>query len=267
MAHSFGRIGLALAATGFAGFARAETPWYVSGSLGGYFREDNEASGHFVKTVTVLEPRIASPPATVAPPPSAPPGTIVVTGTRPPPSLVPVSVVLHAVGVEKVAHQPGESLNLALGYRVNARFRVEVEAGYTQYASGSLRPFTSNPNFPALDGRAFRQNTGGDYSRETATLNSFYDLRPAGARWAPYLGLGVGAAATRRTTGYFTSADGHNFRSDGGSGVSGLALAEAGLNIRLAPNLTLAPAYRYVRYFNANADIAHVIRASLRYAF
>ncbi len=259
MTHRFAAISLALGALVPPCAARAETPWYISGSAGGYFREDDTAKTTFTRKAFVL----ASPPVT--PPAAASPGEIVVIGTRRP--LVPVLQTFHAAGVVKQSHRPGEDLSLALGYRFSARFRVEVEAGYTAYSAGTLRPFTTSPNFPALDGRAFQQKAGGDYSSTTATLNGFYDFRPTASGWAPYVGVGVGGAATTRSAGTFVSAQGNTLHSAGGSGASGLALAEAGLNIRLTPNLTLAPAYRYVHYFNVGGDVAHVAKASLRYVF
>jgi hypothetical protein len=95
--------------------AWADSPWYVSGSVGGYFREADSTSTSFFK--------VANPSVTA-------------------PGSVPRSF------------DPGVVGNVAVGYDLLPNVRVEAEFGYADYTGSALNPVTYNPNFPRLNGSA-----------------------------------------------------------------------------------------------------------------
>jgi opacity protein-like surface antigen len=207
--------------------AWADSGWYLSGSVGGYFREsENNASSFF---------HADNPSFKV-------PGTV----TR--------------------SFDPGVIGNIAVGYTVIPQVRVEAEIGYGGYTTSTLNPLAHNVNFPRLNGSPYAQQSGDDWTRFTGTLNAFYDIMPI-AGITPYIGLGLGAAADNKSRGVFTRANGDYFTSTGGSGTEGLGLIEAGISLPVADNLALTASYRYVHFFDDGEDIAHIVKMGIRYTF
>jgi opacity protein-like surface antigen len=216
----------AVAGLGLAPAAHAQSPWYVSGSLGGYFREDE------------------SGPETIT--------NHVVTGP----------------GTATDTFDPGFMANLAVGYRLPLNFRIEVEAGYANYTTATTNP--QSALFPTLRGQQFTRRTGGGHTISMGTLNLFYDL-PIPGRFVPYIGGGLGGAHTDSQHTKFLDASGDGFTEAGGESTRGVALVEGGLNIAVAPKLTLVPAYRYLHFFGIPSsrgdEVAHIVKLGLRYSF
>jgi len=208
--------------------ARAQSPFYVSGDVGGYFRESESGADQFHHS-------------------DAP--TVIVGGT------------------DRRAFDDGVIGHLALGYRLAPHIRVEAEFGYITYTGSTLNPQTSAPGFAALNGQTFHRTSGDRFTRYTGTANVFYDFSPLAGRFTPYVGGGIGASADHQSFGVFAAADGTPFRSSGGSSTQSLGLVEAGVAIALTPRLSIVPAYRYTRFFADNEDSAHVVKLGLRYSF
>jgi opacity protein-like surface antigen len=208
--------------------ARAQSPFYVSGSVGGYFRQSDDVSQVFHH---VDQPTSAAP------------------------------------GTNKRDFSPGVEVNAALGYHLTSHIRVEAEFNYTGYTGSAVHPLTSAAGFSELHGQAFDHNSGDDFSRIGGTANAFYDFSPIAALYTPYVGAGVGVVRDHASTGVFTDSVGHIFNTSGGSSTEGLAMVEAGVSIAIAPHLSLVPAYRYVHFFQGDEDVAHVIKVGLMYSF
>jgi opacity protein-like surface antigen len=218
---------LAAAAAACSSAAAADSPFYVSASGGGYFRQSDSTDANFFHAATP---------------------TVTVPGT---------------VGRD---YDPGFVVDLAAGYHLTQHIRLEAELGYTSYSGKTLAPFTAQPGFPQLNGQTFSHVSGDDFSRVTGTLNGFYDFSPI-AGVSPYVGAGIGEARNHQSSGMFQASDGATFGNLGGNATHGLALLEAGVSIPLTHNLSLVPAYRYVRYFAGDQDAAHVVKVGLRYRF
>jgi opacity protein-like surface antigen len=212
---------------GAAAAARADSPWYVSGGVDGVFRPSDQVGDQFFHAST--------PSVTV-------PGTV------------------------RRDFDPGVAVDAAIGYRLSPRLRVEGEISYADDRLSQIFPRTAAPGFPALNGQAFDRTAGAGVSRVGGAANLFYDFSPI-ARITPYVGIGAGASVARVGAGVFTDAGGAPFRTPDASATVGQAMVEGGLSIPLAPHLILAPAYRYVRFFTAQGDAAHVVRLGLRYSF
>ena len=210
----------------FAANAWAAGPWYLSGSAGGYFREDVTAS------------------------------TTISNG------------VITAPGDVERSFDPGAVFNIAVGYRLPARLRAELELGYAQYGADTVTPMVAA--LPTLNGVQFSHPTGSDLRRTMATLNLFYDL-PVAGRFVPYVGAGLGAIHVQSATITFVSAAGGRFTSHLASGDDGVVLVEGGVTIAVTDAIAVVPAYRYVRQFgstsNNGTEIAHVLKVGLRYTF
>lgn len=221
-----------LAALAWAVNAEAQSPWqgpwYLEGSLGGYFRQPQEGPDVFHHSNT--------PTVTVA-------------------------------GTDTLKFSPGLVANLGVGRRITPHIRLEAEVGYAAYSGHSLNPYTTAPGFPALDGQTFTHRSGDRWSRYTGAVNAFYDFAPIAGRFAPYVGGGVGASANHRTNGIYADAAGQTFTTTGGSSTQGFAVVEGGVSIALSPHWAVVPAYRYVRYFADDQDVAHVAKVGLRYSF
>jgi hypothetical protein len=101
--------------------AHAQGPWYVSGSVGGYFRQSEPFDTTFFHIGS-------SGPA--------------------------------AAGSNRRDFDPGVIGALALGYRVNPRLRAEVEVSYAGYDVGSLHPSTPDASFN-FHGQEFTRQSGG----------------------------------------------------------------------------------------------------------
>jgi opacity protein-like surface antigen len=223
---------LVIAAVGLASWgapARADGPWYVSSSIGGYFREQQSGTANFFR---LADPKDGHP------------------------------------GTQTMSFSPGLVGNLAIGHTLPARFRIEAELGYAAYQLSTVSP--SSSFFPELNGSTFNHRSGGDNSRYMGTLNLFYDL-PFGQTFVPYGGAGLGGAHEEDTTGKYVNANGTLFEQGGGQVTRGVALVEAGVTIALTKDLSLVPAYRYLRFFGGagfgDAEAVHVVKLGLRYAF
>jgi opacity protein-like surface antigen len=223
------RVLLAVLAAGmgvFAAEAQAAGPWYVAGSVGGYFREESTAPTTF-----------SSGSATA-------PGEVTRT------------------------FDPGVVLNLAVGYRLPAHLRAEVELGYAHYNIDTVTPTVAA--LPALNGVQFGHSTGSDLQRTMATANLFYDLPVAGC-FVPYVGGGLGAIHIQSGTTTSISATGAQLVGHRPSGDDGVALIEAGVTIAVTDAIAIVPAYRYVREFgdvaNNGTEIAHIVKLGMRYSF
>jgi hypothetical protein len=238
--------------------AHAESPWYVSGDLGGYFREGTSASGTFGKYVTSGSTTTTN---------SGSGSTTVVSGS---PQLV------TARGSMKSAYDPGLTGHLAFGRRLGAHFRVEVEVGVAGYDRSTVYPKTTSSNFPALTGVAYDRKSGGDFQRVTEEVNAFYDFKPALHGAAPYVGFGLGAWEGRSSAAVYgrssaietngtTIPAGWPFNIRGGSNTVGFAMLEGGLSLRLNDRWSVVPAYRYMRGFSG--DVAHIAKVGFRYGF
>jgi opacity protein-like surface antigen len=176
--------------------------------------------------------------------------------------------VTSAPGTNRSSFDAGPIVNLAVGYRLPARFRVEVEAGYATYLRSTINPVSAG--FPQLTGADFNRESGGRFNNYSATINLFYDI-PIDDQLVPYVGGGIGGVHRDLSRGVYVSNAGLRFNEAGGSGDFGIALVEAGLSIGVGHNLSIVPAYRYIRFFaNTPAtgdEAAHVLKIGLRYDF
>lgn len=218
---------LAGAAVACAAPAWADGPRYVSGGIGGYFREDDSAATHFFHS--------GDPTFKV-------PGTV------------------------QRSYDPGVTGNLAVGYTVIPQIRVEAEIGYTDYTESTINPLAHNPHFPRLDGSTFIRQRGDEFGRFTGTVNVFYDFVQIGG-FTPYLGVGIGASADHQSSGFLTGPTGSGFNESGGTSTQGLALLEAGVAYPLTENLSITASYRYLHFFEDAGDVTHIIKMGIRYAF
>jgi opacity protein-like surface antigen len=211
----------------FAAPARADGPWYVSGSVGGYFRESDNVSTTFSHSDNP---------------------TFKVPGTA------------------GRSFDPTVIGNAAAGYAVIPQVRVEAEIGYFDYSGSTLNPLAHSPSFPRLNGSTFVRQSGNDWSRFTGTVNAFYDFLPI-MGFTPYVGAGLGASADNKSTGIFIGPTGSKFIERGSAGTEGLVLAEGGVSFPLTDDLAVTASYRYVHFFDAGEDAAHIVKAGVRYSF
>jgi opacity protein-like surface antigen len=162
---------------------------------------------------------------------------------------------------------PGYLLNVAVGYRLPARLRAEIEFGYAEYGADSITPASV---FPTSNGITFSHPVGSDLHRIMGTVNLFYDL-PVQGRFVPYVGGGLGIIHALQTTITFQSASGGHFTSNLASGDKGVAVLEGGVTIALTDAIAIVPAYRYIRsagsIHNNGTEIAHVAKLGMRYSF
>jgi opacity protein-like surface antigen len=208
--------------------AWADSPFYVSGDLGKIFRESDRETTHFSSSAA---PNMKVP------------------------------------GTNGFTYDSGITGNLAAGYRLNSRLRVEAEFGYATYLGSTVHPLTSDEDLTFLNGKTFQRASGARYSAFSGELNTFYDFQPLLDLFTPFVGGGVGGSADHRSLGHYVAFDKTRFQSSSGSSLDGFAMLEGGVTVDLTKNISLAPAYRYVRYFTGSADGAHVAMVNLRYKF
>ncbi len=209
--------------------ALADSPWYVSGSVGGYFRQDFSGADNFFHSATP---------------------TVTVPGT------------------DRISYSPGVVGNIAVGYHLTPHIRVEGELGYVSYDASALHPYTTAAGFSDLNGQAFKHQSGDTYSRFTGSANAFYDFSAIAGRFTPYVGAGVGGSANHKSAGRFEASSGAIFTSGvGATATEGLAMVEGGVAIAVTRHLSLVPGYRFVHYFSSGEDVAHVAKLGLRYSF
>lgn len=241
-------IGLAIAlASGSAAWAQSK--WYVSGSVGGLFRDETTTLDTFRKFVFVPRP------------------TEIVIITPQPTPPIPIRRLITTVASNRIAFDPGVLGNFAVGYRVFPRVRAELEVGYSRYDQSSESPFTADPNFPELKGEPFYRREGGLLDRVSGTVNLFYDLRPTAARLIPYVGVGLGASSAQRSAGEFVNGAGFVLSEGPDYTNEAVALVEGGFTWRMSRHVSLAPAYRYVRYLGLTRDSDHIAKLAMRYSF
>ncbi len=176
--------------------------------------------------------------------------------------------IITAPGTLAASFDPGVIANLAVGYRLPLRLRVEAEIGYAQYSVDKVNPQSSA--FPTLNGSDFHRQSGSDLRRYMGTLNLFYDV-PLEGRFVPYAGVGLGGVQDKGATIRFVNASGASFRQTFGSGAHGVFLIEGGITIAVSDALSIVPAYRYLHYFantGTNGDeVAHIAKVGVRYSF
>lgn len=158
---------------------------------------------------------------------------------------------------------PGTFFSLAGGYRLLYGLRVETELSYAHYTLSQTvfgAPFNTTRRFVS----------GTDSTRYIGTLDLFYDL-PFGKIVVPYIGGGVGGAHAESVSG--TGIDTFNRVSNfvGGNATRGVGFVEGGINLPLSRDLTLVPAYRYIRFFGGSgtgsSEVAHIAKMGLQYSF
>ncbi len=193
-----------LAVFGAVAGARAQRPWYLSDSIGGYFRRSDQVDRQFFNSAD----------------PQAP-----------------------ASGVNGREFVPGVVGSGAVGYRLNPHLRIEAEVNFAEYTGAGIFPQTSALGFPQLDGQAFNHTSGDKFTRVGGEVNIFYDFSRMGTV-TPYLGVGGGSVSGRTEAGLFADGAASTFSTPSSSMTSGMAMAEAGLSIAVAPHLSLVPAYR-----------------------
>jgi opacity protein-like surface antigen len=220
------------AGVSLASSAKADSPWYVSADFGGYFRQPVSVGTTFGK---IDDPSV------------------------------------KATGVQTRDFNRGVTGQLAIGYRLTRRLRLEAELGEAVYTDSKIFPYTTDPNFPRLNGSEWDRASGLTEQRFSGAVNVDYDF-PLPHGVTPYVGLGVGAWASRVATGTYEQVGGifnteTPFLSKGASATAGFGQVEAGVAYRITRNWSVVPAYRFVRSFREAGDTANVAKVGLRYAF
>lgn len=140
--------------------------------------------------------------------------------------------------------------SLALGYRWDD-FRFELEGFYGQLldVKGTVPASVTVPAGYRLPGKV---------TMMTATVGAYYDWHVTDI-YQPYVGLGLGAAHVRNKSNALLV----------DTGTSPAGFLEAGLNMRLADGVTVAPAYRYLCVRgDDHPDLAtHIVKVGLRVSF
>ncbi len=144
----------------------------------------------------------------------------------------------------------GYNGSLAVGYRWDD-FRFELEGSYGQLAE-------VKGTVPAAITVAPGYRLPGKVTMMTAMAGAYYDMQVTDI-YQPYVGLGLGAAHVRNKSSALLV----------DTGTSPAGFLEAGLNMRLAEGVSVAPAYRYLRVRgDDHADLAtHIIKVGLRVSF
>ncbi|QUD86076.1 outer membrane protein [Phenylobacterium montanum] len=236
---------LATIASMAGGAACAASPWYVSADLGAQFREDAELIHEPIQRLLVPVPRQ--------------------TANSPTPVVVYVpELVMTKSGGER-AFDPGLGGDLAVGYRLGARVRLEAEIGSVAYPIKRESLSLGGANGQT----AFSRLSGAQVSGASIGLNAYYDFRGLTQRFTPYVGLGGGVSSDRTGSGILADARGRRLQVAGGAATDGFALAEIGLNMPLSPHWSIAPAYRYVRGLGSGdrAGALHVAKIGARFTF
>jgi opacity protein-like surface antigen len=207
--------------------AQAQSPWYVTGAVGGYEHDKTEGAQTFFKD--------ADPSVTTK-------------------------------GTESRTFKPGILAEVGVGYHVSSQWRVEADFDYAGFTGNTLTPSTTDLNFPRLNG-AFTRQSGANNTRFMGSVIAFYDFLPAAARFNPYVGLGLGAESAHDGAGVYVNAAGVPFSGSGDSSSEGYGLAEVGVSIALTSRLSLVPAYRYMHFMAGDQASVSIGKVGLRYAF
>ena len=171
-------------------------------------------------------------------------------------------------GTNTTTFNPGEAIDVALGYRLPFSFRIEADFGYTHYKVDTIDPLSTNGAFPRLNGMRLSNASGGDRNRFTEVVNLFYDLPISYAGLTPYIGGGAGYFHGWATDAVFRTSGGTRFTQRGATGGAALVLGEIGVSCALTPKLSLVPAYRYE--YSIGPLVSHganIVKLGLRYAF
>jgi len=174
---------------------------------------------------------------------------------------------LKGPGTNTTTYNPGENLNIALGYRLPMGFRAEAELGYMHFTADTAKPLSTDGTFTALNGNRLSNTSGGDFNRVTGTANVFYDLPVTFAGITPYVGGGAGLFHSSATNAVFLTNSGGTFTEHGSSGTNAVLLGEVGLSYALTPAFSVVPSYRYEYFFGTVIHSANIVKVGLRYAF
>lgn len=151
----------------------------------------------------------------------------------------------------------GFGLYGAGGYRFGSGLRLEGELGYGLVGLDGFR-------YGGLSG-----NADGDVELWSATAGAYYDFA-TGTMLTPYVGAGAGAV--HQSFDSVTLSSGPvSATTSGDSDTNFTAFGEAGVSIRLSPQLDLVPSYRYQWIADGESGFddteMHVFKAGLRYWF
>jgi opacity protein-like surface antigen len=153
-----------------------------------------------------------------------------------------------------LSYKTGWIGNLSVGYKLPMNFRAEIEGGY------------SKTDFDKISVAGTSVGLSGHLRVWTAMANLFYDI-PLGGGFVPYVGGGLGVANERAEN---VGALGVNFGSSS-SETDFAWQAEVGLGYQVTPQLTIAPAYRFMMINDASGGFdntqIHIFKLGLRYAF
>jgi OOP family OmpA-OmpF porin len=209
--------------------AAAQGAWYVSGSAGAVLPSD------FSRSITIEH---------------------FATGAQGP-------------GTNTTTYNAGETVNLALGYRLPLGFRVEGELGYLHYGLDTIDPLSTNGMFPSENGSRLSNPSGGSRNLFTATANLFYDLPVSFAGITPYIGGGAGYYHENDEIAVFKNNFGGTFTQLAGAGGNAIILGEVGASYALTPALSLVTSYRYDYLFNSSQSGRgeNILKLGVRYTF
>lgn len=146
----------------------------------------------------------------------------------------------------------GPYLSIAGGYGFDNGFRAELELAHTSFESDAVKA--------SFGGMSVKESFDGiEASATFVTVGGFYDFRPS-ARFSPYVGAGLGIASWEL-----------EYEDAEEDGTDFTMFGEAGLNVALNANATLAPSYRFQWINNGENGVedskAHVFKLGLRYTF
>jgi opacity protein-like surface antigen len=241
----------------------AESRWHLAGSVGGYIAQDTNEAQIYQGFIQVLQQ-------------TPPPNVFTSYATLP----------ITANGSEKFTFSPGIDASLSLGYDLSSRIRLDSEIGYVGFRVLTVRPYVSTKDypsyyFPEYDGRFYTPLGGGAYSRYMASVNARYTFSSFGRRFAPFLNGGVGVSVNTRSGALYQDSipqgspgsppalgqQQFSYRTPYASHTEGFGVVGGGLSLAMDEHWSLEPSYRYLRYFGATQESAHVVRVALSYRF
>jgi len=206
-----------------------QSPWYLEGAAGAFWRMDASRSATFRNLDT---------------------------GARGP-------------GTNTTTFDPGPIVFLGLGYRLPAGFRIEGELGYAHYASATVNPLSTDGTFPLLNGRTLSLQSGGGYNRYSAMVDGFYDFPRFGwAVPYVGLGVGAVYTQSQQAH-FTSPDGTVGFTQFPGNSTHAAIAAEAGLAFALDPKWSVVPAYRFEHVFttgNAFPNDANIFKLGFRYS-
>jgi opacity protein-like surface antigen len=226
--------------------AAAQSPWYVTGSVGALLRPDASRSTTFNGTV---EKPVAFPI---------------------PPFVFFVPTRTSGPGTSTATFDPGVFVDVGVGYRLPLGFRVEADLAYAHYRQNSVNPLSTDGTFPQLNGSRLTLLSGGGRDQYEAAALGFYDL-PVSWPLVPYVGAGIGGANLVAEDGTFAGATGTpKFLVRGGSATCLTMIAEVGVTVALDDRWAVVPSYRFEHLFvpgNGLSDNGNIFKLGIRYSF